>query len=145
MAKGDHMEFAKPSQAVVALFEAVAPGPPVAERRKMFGMPCSFANNGQMFFGVYGDALMLRLSEADRAELLTMPGAALFEPQPGRVMKEYVAVPPALQGDRDQLQRWIARSLAYAESLPAKEKKGKPAAPKKAAKKIAKKTTAKKK
>src|SRR5688572_22738906 len=125
------MEFAKPSAEVIELFELVAPEPPVAERRKMFGMPCSFANNGQMFFGVYGNALMLRLGDADRAELLKTPGAALFEPQPGRVMKEYVALPPALQSDRNHLQRWIARSLAYAESLPAKEKKGKKAVGKK--------------
>ena len=130
------MEFAKPSAEVIALFEAVAPEPPVAERRKMFGMPCSFANNGQMFFGVYGNSLMLRLSEADRAEIMKLPGAAPFEPQPGRVMKEYVALPPALQADRKLLNKWIGRALDYAQSLPAKIKKG---ASKKAAKKAAKK------
>src|SRR5437762_14259403 len=35
---------------------------PEAEPRKMFGYPAAFIND-QMFFGTFGDALMMRLSE----------------------------------------------------------------------------------
>jgi hypothetical protein len=46
---------------------------------------------------------------------------------PGRSMREYVVVVPALLKNRAELSRWVGRALAYAASLPVKAKK-KPAA-----------------
>jgi hypothetical protein len=51
-----------------------------------------------MFMGLYEDSLILRLAEPDKAEFLGRYGGELFEPLPGRSMKEYVVVPPALVG-----------------------------------------------
>ena len=39
---------------------------------------------------------------------------------PGRPMKEYVVVPPALVGPAE-VEDWVRRSLAYAEQLPPRE------------------------
>jgi TfoX/Sxy family transcriptional regulator of competence genes len=121
------MEFKKAPLDLVPLFERVRPpeGDGV-EHRKQFGYPCCFANNN-MFMGVFGEDIMVRLSDADRAEFLKQPGTSLFEPMPGRPMKEYVLVPRSILNDGPELRGLVARSLGYAKSLPLKEKKAKPA------------------
>jgi len=96
---------------------------PEAEPRQMFGYPSAFIN-GQMFICIFGDSIMLRLSEADRAQFLKMPNTKLFEPMPGRPMKEYVQIPSDMLGNKKELGKWIAKSMAYAQSLPPKVKKG---------------------
>lgn len=78
---------------------------------------------GNMFMGLHSDSLILRLNPADRAEFLDRYDAMLFEPMPGRPMKEYLIVPPAVVGDDDAVADWIRRSRAYAEQLPAKKAK----------------------
>lgn len=116
------MAWKKSSPQLIALFDEVAPGDPIAERRKMFGYPCAFVN-GNMFIGLHQEDMVLRLSEADRAEMKTAHDAGPFEPTPGRAMKEYVSVPPAILNDRPALDSWIERSYAFASALPRKEKK----------------------
>jgi TfoX/Sxy family transcriptional regulator of competence genes len=116
------MQWQKSSPAMVEMFEAIAPGPPV-ERRKMFGYPAAFVN-GNFFMGLFQDDLILRLPEEARAELLKMKGARQFEPMPGRPMKEYVVVPSRLVDDQSALAPWITKSLAWASSLDPKKPKG---------------------
>ena len=119
------MKMEKPSPAITAAFEAVQPSG--AEPRKMFGMPACFMN-GNMFAGVYGRTIMLRLPEPER-ERLIKAGGAPFAPM-GRVMREYVSVPPAFIADRAKLRPWIKKAQAFAASLPAKQPKArKTAAP----------------
>jgi hypothetical protein len=95
------------------------------ERRKMFGYPCAFIN-GNMFFGCFGDKLMMRLSEDDRKQSLDTGQFTPFEPMPGRVMREYVEVSGSFIEDED-FEEWLDRSHGYASSLPpkVKVKKGK--------------------
>jgi TfoX/Sxy family transcriptional regulator of competence genes len=114
------MKFEKPGQAIIDFFEAVAPDERGIEKRKMFGCPCRFAG-GNMFMGVYINYIILRLSEKDRKSFLQLPGARLFEPMAGRVMKEYVTVPQSMHASRE-LETWIERSLAYVKSLPPKKR-----------------------
>lgn len=124
----DAMKFTKSPPEMVELFEAVVPGPP-AVRRSMFGFPAAFLN-GNMFMGLHQDALILRLGTGAEA-LLKLPGARVFEPMPGRPMREYVVVPPSLYLDHDGLRKWVAQSLEYAASLKPKGKSAKksPTAP----------------
>jgi len=117
-------KFLPASEEMVALFNHLVEDLPQSERRKMFGYPCAFVN-GQMFVGVFQDTLMLRLAEEDRARFLKFPGAKLFEPIPGRAMREYVELTPAILASRTELKRWLRRSLVYAQSLPPKVKKPK--------------------
>ena len=116
------MQMPKSSPDTLELFEAIVPADLDVERRKMFGYPCAFVN-GNMFTGVHGDYVILRLGEAERAEFLALPGAHGFEPMPGRPMKEYVVPSDNQLQDRDFLLAWMAKSLAYARSLPPKAKK----------------------
>lgn len=117
-------QFSKSSPELVALFEQVVAGLPPVETRKMFGYPAAFIN-GQMFASLFGDHFILRLSEAERAAFIQEHSARLFEPMPGRPMREYVEVPPALLRTGRQFDSWLAKGLAYAQSLPPKAAKPK--------------------
>jgi TfoX/Sxy family transcriptional regulator of competence genes len=109
-------------ETLAALFRAALPAGAGVERRQMFGYPTAFVN-GNMATGLHQDQVIVRLPEAERKRLLTRPGARTFEPMPGRPMTEYVVLPPNLVAKAAALQRWIAKAVAYARSLPPKVKK----------------------
>lgn len=106
-------------EALVRRFEAAMAAVPGAHARKMFGYPAAF-RNGNMFAGLFQDQMILRLSADERAELSRHRGAKPFEPMPGRPMREYVVVPPAVLRSPGELHAWFARAFAYAGSLPSK-------------------------
>ncbi len=114
--------FTKAPPDLVALFEQVVAGLPPVEIRKMFGYPAAFVN-GQMFASLFQDHFILRLPEGERAAFIHAHGAHVFEPMPGRPMREYVEVPPALLKTGQALDGWLAKGLAYAQSLPPKAAK----------------------
>jgi TfoX/Sxy family transcriptional regulator of competence genes len=89
--------------------------------RPMFGCPAYFTG-GNMFAGVWQDTVMLRLPEDGRAAVAAAGGRP-FEPMPGRVMKEYVALPESMVADPEEAAAWVGRAAAYAASLPPKVKK----------------------
>ena len=116
------MDWEKPSAELSRILgEAAAPFA-VVERRKMFGSP-AFYINGNMFAGVYGRQLFLRLSPEDRAALESGMSAKPFEPMPGRPMKEYVAMPEPVWGDPSALDEWMRKSVEFASALPPKQPK----------------------
>ncbi len=104
-------------------FEEILKEHPDAEKRRMFGYPCAFIH-GNMFFGLFQESVFLRLSEFDRAEIIQRGEATLFEPMPGRPMKEYVALSPTAVSDDEKFKNWFSKSHTYAASLPEKVKKG---------------------
>jgi len=105
-----------------ALLRSLLPDSEEVTLRPMFGNLSAFVG-GNMSMGVYGDDLFLRLSEGDRAELLKVKGAALFEPMKGRPMKEYVVVPRSWASDASKLKPWVTRSLEWSMRLPTKKPK----------------------
>ena len=116
------MKWRKPPAELVDLFLSLVPDDPEVDVRAMFGTPCFFCH-GNMFAGVHQESLIVRLGDDERAALLALPGARRFEPMPGRPMREYACVPDAMLSDREALEAWLARALAYALTLPAKQKK----------------------
>ena len=88
----------------------------------MFGYPAAFVN-GHMFAGVFQASLFVRLAEKDRMELIEKEGATPFAPMPGRVMKEYVVLPPSIVESEAKLTAWLSRALRYIASLPATSRK----------------------
>jgi len=114
--------FIPAHESVVRIFDQAIAGVPSIERREMFSYPCAFAH-GQMLCGIFADRIMLRLIEADRAEFLQLPGAKIFEVMPGRAMREYVELPPAVMDSLTAFSHWLQRGLAYVATLPAKEQK----------------------
>ena len=126
------MKWRKSPPALIEAFDAALPSDPQAERRQMFGYPCAFVH-GHMFAGLHQENLIVRLDERGRAELLLVPGAETFEPLPGRVMREYVVVPPRIVGNGFALREWLERAFAFGITLPIKgpkrRQKAAPAAP----------------
>ncbi len=114
------MQWKKSPPELIASFDRAAPEDPRVTRKPMFGYPAMFVN-GNMFAGTFQDKVVVRLAEADRAELLTRRGAQQFEPMAGRPMKEYVVVPPAIVARTAELRAWIERALSHAAALPAKK------------------------
>jgi len=117
------MKWRKPREDLVALLDEVIPkGEAAVEFKPMFGGPCYWCG-GNMFAAVHQESIIVRLGEQDRAALLAVPGAHLFEPMEGRPMREYVVFPDVLTADKGALRGWLGKGLAYAASLPPKEKK----------------------
>ena len=95
------------------------------ECRLMFGYPSYFIN-GNMFAGLFGLNLLLRLSESDMAEVTERePSIKPFEPMPGRTMKGYVSIPKAVYINQKEFDLLLEKSVTYASSLPPKAKKKK--------------------
>jgi TfoX/Sxy family transcriptional regulator of competence genes len=91
---------------------------PGLSEREMFG-GISFMINGNMAVGVIGDELMVRVGKDAHAEVVEQPGARPLE-MGSRSMKGWVAVSQEVFPDEDAFETWVARGVAYAESLPAK-------------------------
>ena len=113
--------FTKPSAKTVDAFARAVDAVPGVEHRTMFGYPSVFLN-GNMLACVFQDRIMVRLSEPDRASAIATLGAKLFEPSPGRAMREYVELPRPVADDASQLNGWIQRGRAYVGTLPKKSK-----------------------
>jgi len=94
------------------------------EMRKMFGCPSYFIQ-GNMFVGAYQESLFLRLSAKERKKALAQyPGIKPFEPVPGRIMREYVAIPADIYANEKAFSKLLAKSVDYVSSLPRKERGG---------------------
>src|SRR5215831_749468 len=113
--------FTKPSAKTLETFARAVDGVAGVEHRTMFGYPSVFLN-GNMLACVFQDRIMVRLSEADRADAIATVGGRPFEPSPGRAMKEYIELPPRVADDPSQLNAWLQRGRAYVQTLPKKSK-----------------------
>lgn len=116
------MKWIKTPPEIVAAFDKAAPKDPRVVRKPMFGYPALYLN-GNMFAGTFQDKVVVRLSEPGRARAAKTARAAPFEPMPGRPMKEYVALPPAVVAQPPALAKWIDEARAYAATLPPKATK----------------------
>ena len=99
-------------------FEAAVAGIEGLEQRQMFGYPAGFIG-GNMTTGLHQESWIVRLPDAERQQRLDA-GWSLFEPMPGRPMREYVALPAEVFEDHDATRRWIERAADYTRSLPPK-------------------------
>jgi TfoX/Sxy family transcriptional regulator of competence genes len=111
--------FEKSPPDLIARFDAVAQRFPESERRKMFGYPALFVA-GNLVTGLFAKQWMIRLADDDLAEMLSLPGAAPFQPMAGRTMKGYATVPEAIVEDDAAIDGWIRRAIDHVATLPAK-------------------------
>jgi TfoX/Sxy family transcriptional regulator of competence genes len=110
------------SQVAAAAFMRMTKGIELLEHRKMFGYACVFAND-HLCIGTHEAGIVIRLPEAQRSEFIAAHGASLFTPTPGRTMREYVVVPPAIYADEEALEKLARVSVDYVKSLPKKHRK----------------------
>jgi hypothetical protein len=115
----DMPKFEKSSAAIVERFGSVMDRYPDVERRKMFGYPAAFVG-GNMATGLFAEHWVVRLSESER-EAAIGRGATQFEVMPGRPMKDFVVIPPAIVADDDAIGGWVEKGLAHAGAMPPKQ------------------------
>jgi TfoX/Sxy family transcriptional regulator of competence genes len=99
--------------------ELIATEPGLTEKRMFGGL--SFLIDGHMSVSVSGQGgLLLRCDPAETEELRSKPHAGPFEMR-GRVMDGWLRVEAEGVRTKRQLERWVARGVSYARSLPPKE------------------------
>jgi len=98
--------------------ELVMMEPGVAEQRMFGGL--AFLVNGNMSVAASGQGgLLLRVDPEETEALLRKPYTQAFEMR-GRKMSGWLRVDDAGLRSKAQLERWVARGVAYARSLPPK-------------------------
>ena len=114
------MQIPKPTDADKDRFRSLVPDDPRVEVKPMFGNLGAFVN-GNMFMGLFGPDIGIKLAPADQAALLAVDGAGPFGPAE-RPMGGYVAIPPDLIG-KPEGDRWIGLALDHVAGLPPKPPK----------------------
>ena len=113
------MKIPKPTEAGRERFSGLVPQAPHVEIKPMFGNLGAFVN-GNMFMGLFGSDVGIKLPEDDQQRLLAEPGAGLFGPAE-RPMAGYVTIPA--DWPAETAGGWIAKSLTYVAALPPKKPK----------------------
>jgi TfoX/Sxy family transcriptional regulator of competence genes len=110
--------FPRPSAEAAAHFRSLVPDAAGVTIRPMFGNAAAFVN-GNMFAGLFGEALFVRVDDGARDRLLASGGSA-FEPMPGRPMRGYACLAPGWQSATEAAGEWVARALEHTAALPVK-------------------------
>jgi hypothetical protein len=100
---------------IIAAYDRLIDSVEGAER-KGATMPYTSINGNMSSFLSPEGILALRLSPADRSTFIDRFETALYETH-GHVMKEYVAVPPAVLVDTATLAPWFRASWTYVAGL----------------------------
>jgi TfoX/Sxy family transcriptional regulator of competence genes len=114
------MEIPKPTEQDKAYFSSLVPSDPLVEVKPMFGNLGGFVN-GNMFMGLFGADVGVKLDQADQAALLSEKGAGPFGPE-GHSMAGYVSLPAVWRSSPAQAEVWVAKAFAVAAELPPKVK-----------------------
>jgi hypothetical protein len=114
------VQIPRPSEADKEYFRSIVPDDPRVEVKPMFGNLGAFVN-GNMFMGLFGSSVGVRLSPADAAALMEIEGSGPFGPAE-RPMGGYVSLPPGMLRTPD-VKSWVARALDHAATMPPKAAK----------------------
>ena len=115
------MKIPKPSEEDKEYFRSIVPDDPRVEVKPMFGNVAAFVN-GNMFMGLFGPDIGLRLGDDERSELGAIDGSGPFGPE-DRPMGQYVSMPAAWRQEPDRTETWVMRSLDHVGAMPPKKKK----------------------
>jgi TfoX/Sxy family transcriptional regulator of competence genes len=113
------MKMPKHSDEDKARFRSLVPEAPGVEVKPMFGSLGAFVN-GNMFAGLFGTDVGVKLDEESRAELAAIDGSGPFGPEE-RPMGGYLSLPPSLADE--EASAWMDRARSYVATLPPKAKK----------------------
>jgi len=119
------MEMPKASDADKERFRSLVPDHPDVAVKPMFGNLGAFVN-GNMFAGLFGPTIGIKLSPADREELESAERTVPFGPAE-RPMSGYTGLPEMWNeegdGDDARAKAWIHKAFEYISTLPPKEPK----------------------
>jgi TfoX/Sxy family transcriptional regulator of competence genes len=117
------MKMPKPSEEAKAAFSRLVSSEPAVMLKPMFGQLSAFVN-GNMFCGLFGDDLVVRLPEPEIAKV-KQQGGSDFEPMAGHKMGGYVRLPVEWGSKPAPASALIRRALTLARAMPAKASKKK--------------------
>lgn len=115
------MQIPKPSEEDKDFFRSLIPARPDVEIKPMFGNLGAFVH-GNMFAGLFGSDVGVRLDDVASQELAAIEGAGPFGPAE-RPMGGYLSLPPAWRSAPDLAAAWVERALGHVSTLPPKTKK----------------------
>lgn len=119
------MEMPKASEQDKERFRRIVPDQPDVVVKPMFGNLGAFVN-GNMFAGLFGSTIGVKLSDADRELLESSERTVPFGPAE-RPMGGYTGLPEVWNeegdGDDTRARAWAEKALEYVATLPAKEPK----------------------
>ncbi|HUY73707.1 MAG TPA: TfoX/Sxy family protein [Candidatus Dormibacteraeota bacterium] len=115
------MKLPRPSEEAKAAFAKLVPDGPGVTLKPMFGQLSAFVN-GNMFCGLFGEDLVVRLPEPEIAKV-KQQGGRDFEPVAGHRMGGYVMVPGDWQARPAPASTLIKHALALTVAMPAKAPK----------------------
>ncbi|MFZ5870081.1 MAG: TfoX/Sxy family protein [Actinomycetota bacterium] len=118
------MQMPKASEEAKERFRALVSLGPEVEVKPMFGNLAAFVH-GNMFAGLLGSSLGVRLPEDELDALAEVDGAHPFGPE-DRPMRHYLSVPDGWADDPDVARPWVERALAHVSQLPPKPPKRAP-------------------
>ena len=117
------MHVPRPSLETQDLFRTLIPEASGVQVKPMFANLAAFVN-GNMFAGLFGDQVGVRLPDvAVRDELLAIDGSGPYGP-PERPMGGYVAMPEEWKSEPDRLREWIGVALDQVRAMPPKAPRG---------------------
>jgi TfoX-like protein len=119
------MHMPKHSDEAKADFLRLVPEGPSVVVRPVFGAVAAFVN-GNMFAGLFGVSVGVKLDQAGLAELAALPGIGPFGPE-ARPMGGYRSLPASLS-DAEKAA-WMTRAHDYVAALPPKTRKARPPRP----------------
>jgi TfoX/Sxy family transcriptional regulator of competence genes len=112
------MQMPKASDADKERFRSLVPDLPGVEVKPMFGQLGAFVN-GNMFAGLFGSSVGVKLASEELAEL-EAAGGGPFGPEE-RPMGGYLTIP--VGASDDEATAWVGQAAAYIGTLPPKKKK----------------------
>lgn len=119
------MDMPKASEQDKERFRRVVPDHPEVVVKPMFGNLGAFIN-GNMFAGLFGSTIGVKLSDADRAILESSERTVPFGPAE-RPMGGYTGLPEVWNeegdGDDTRARAWAEKALSYIATLPPKQPK----------------------
>ena len=115
------MKMPRPSEEAKAAFSKLVADEPAVTLKPMFGQLSAFVN-GNMFCGIFGEELMVRLPEAE-IDAVKKQGGRDFEPMAGHKMGGYVIVPGDWRAKPAPALVLVKKALAHTRAMPAKAPK----------------------
>jgi hypothetical protein len=112
------MQMPRPTEADKERFRDLVPNESIVEVKPMFGNLAAFVH-GNMFMGLFGSDIGVKLSPADQ-EPIRAAGGGDFGPAE-RPMGGFVSLP--VSAEPAQLKEWIGAALAHVGSMPPKQPK----------------------
>jgi TfoX/Sxy family transcriptional regulator of competence genes len=107
------VQIPRPTEAGKDRFRSAVPADARVEVKPMFGNLGAFVN-GNMFAGLFGDEIGVKLGEADREALVAVGGGPYGPPE--RPMGGYLSVPA---DQRPEV--WIGKALEHVATFPPKK------------------------